>query len=367
MGAPYPQFIPQAFAINAAGSDRNTIPNAPVTTQRASFSLGFPPLVMTPVIASGKPMLGPDMNGVLYMLSSHSVYAQGGRPYQFSADVVVAISGYAVGTILSSTDGLSVWYNLVAGNTADPNASGDGWIPLFSYGLTSVATLAGGIRTLTLVEAAKSLLVLTGALVANQQIVLPNVYRDWLIVNGCTGAFTVTVKTAAGTGVVIPAGGYAAPVGVYCNTVDINPTVSPTVLPTDVSPTPSTIPLRDNLGFTYSATPATGDNSTRDATTAFVQASALGGVGASWQNVLPSRAFGTTYTNSTGRPIEVAVVIGMGFPALAVGVVDSVQISATGNGGSNSTGTIYMTVPAGSTYRVSTSGSIFSASWAELR
>ena len=31
------------------------------------------------------------------------------------------------------------------------------------------------------------------------------------------------------------------------------------------------------------------------------------GVGQTWQNVLSSRAFGTTYTNSTGRPIMVSV------------------------------------------------------------
>lgn len=366
MGAPYPQFIPQAFAINAAGSDRNTIPSAPVTTQRASFSLGFPPLTMTPVIAGGKPMLGPDMNGILYMLSSHAVYAQGGRPYQFSTDVVTAISGYAVGTILSSTDGLGIWYNLVAGNTTDPNASGAGWVPLFSYGLTSIAGLVGGIRTLTLVEAAKGLIVLTGALLANQQIVLPNVYRDWLIVNGCTGAFTTTVKTVAGSGVVVPAGGYAAPVGVYCNTVDINPTVSPTVLPTDVSPTPSTIPLRDNLGFTYSATPAAGDNSTRDATTAYVQANMVGGVGQVWSN--PARAANTSYTNATGRPIFVSVSVGLqSGGGSATLICDGITVGQVVASGANTQFQLTAIIPAGSTYRANTAGVVLGLGWAELR
>lgn len=249
MAAPYPEFIPQAFAANAAGPDRNVIPDITVSTQRASWNLGYPPLTMTPVIAGGKAMLGPDMNGILYMLSSHAVYQQSGKLYQYDADVVVAIGGYAVGTLLGSVDGSTIWYNVTAANTTDPDASGAGWVAMFAYGMTPINALAGGLRTLTLVEASKSVIVLTGALAANQQVILPTQLRRWLIVNACTGAFTLTVKTAAGSGVVVPQGGFAAPVEVYGDGTNIYNVVAPVNLPIDQNPVGLTIVQRTNVGY----------------------------------------------------------------------------------------------------------------------
>lgn len=251
MPATYPVFIPQPFANNAAGSDRNMIPNAPVGTQRASFNLGFPPLTMTPVVAGGKPMLGPDMNGILYMLSSHTVYAQSGQPYRWSSDVASAIGGYAVGTLLGSTDGTTLWYNAVAGNTSNPDANGAGWVPLFSYGITAITGLTGGTRTLTRAEAQRNVITLSGTLVANQQIVLPNDVRRWLIVNSTSGSFTLTVRTASGSGVTIPQGGLGAPVEVWCNGTNIYNVVAPVSLPISQAADGLTIAQRTNAGYLY--------------------------------------------------------------------------------------------------------------------
>jgi hypothetical protein len=375
MGAPLPQFIPEAFAISAAPGDRNTIPATPLTTQRASFELGFPPLTMLPVIAGGKPMLGPDMNGILYMISTHQVYAQSGKLYPYSADVAVAIGGYEVGTLLGSTDGLTVWYNLSAGNLDDPNdPASTGWVPLYSYGLTPVNTLTGATRTLTPQEAARSILVLSGALVGNQQIVLPNNVQSWLIVNNTTGAFVTTVRTAGGVGVVVPQGGFASPTAVYGNGTDIFLTFAPAALPIDVSPTANTIAKRDNLGYLYAATIAGAtDNTTRVATTAFVQAVSantiaatlllmLGSVIQTWSN--PARGAFTTYVNSTGRPIMVNVSCNsVGFAVARVGGVD-VMYRASDDGADIIA--LSFIVPAGQTYRVDVSGGAGIVLWAEL-
>ena len=54
-----------------------------------------------------------------------------------------------------------------------------------------------------------------------------------------------------------------------------------------------------------SASPANGDNSKKLATTEFLQASMVGSGGQSLQDVTGSRAAGTTYYNTTGRPIMV--------------------------------------------------------------
>jgi len=250
-GAPYPLILPEAFATGAPGR-RNVIPDTTADLQRASWQQGFPAQTMTPVSAGGKPMLGPDMNGVLYAMSSHEFYAQTGQPYRWNADVVIAIVGYAVGTMLGSTDGQTLWYNIEDGNTTDPDSVGAaGWVPLYSYGMTSLPPVAGGIVTLTNDQAKKSLIVVSGALTAPLQVILPTDIRRWLIVNNTTGGFSTTVKTAAGAGVIVPQGGFAGPTEVYGDGTNIYNIVLPITLPTDVAPTPNTIALRSNAGYLY--------------------------------------------------------------------------------------------------------------------
>lgn len=87
------------------------------------------------------------------------------------------------------------------------------------------------------------------------------------------------------------------------------------------------------------------------------------GVGQTWQDVTASRASGTTYTNSTGKPIQYYVsfaYVGNGTASLTVGgvVVNSFTFSLGGTGASLSA-----IVPAGSTY--SASGTM--SRWTELR
>lgn len=47
---------------------------------------------------------------------------------------------------------------------------------------------------------------LSGTLTANVNVIIPNLSKQYLVRNNTTGAFTVTVKTAAGTGVVVTQG-----------------------------------------------------------------------------------------------------------------------------------------------------------------
>jgi len=68
-------------------------------------------------------------------------------------------------------------------------------------------SVAGGAAvTLTAAEAGYAMLELIGALTANIAVVVPAISGQWLVKNATTGAFTITVKTAAGTGVVIRQG-----------------------------------------------------------------------------------------------------------------------------------------------------------------
>jgi hypothetical protein len=80
-----------------------------------------------------------------------------------------------------------------------------------------------------------------------------------------------------------------------------------------------------------------------------------------WQNVAASRALGTTYTNSTGYPIELAFVTYSAGPS-TLSINGSVVIE---NGAfSSAYGTFSLIIPNGATYVIN-GGTI--ARWWELR
>jgi hypothetical protein len=97
------------------------------------------------------------------------------------------------------------------------------------------------------------------------------------------------------------------------------------------------------------------------------------GVGQTWTNVLGSRAAGTTYTNSTGRPIMVSVTASAATFSYAYGWVDGVTVTeqqSRDSGTTTSQAGVIFIVPAGSTYQVTVNvnGSTTSlAEWFELR
>lgn len=89
------------------------------------------------------------------------------------------------------------------------------------------------------------------------------------------------------------------------------------------------------------------------------------GYGQTWQTVTGSRVLGTSYTNTTGRPIQVNVCTqqaGTGVPTLTVNSA-AVDQSVTN---ANANGKVSAIVPPGATYAHST-GSFTLALWTELR
>lgn len=94
------------------------------------------------------------------------------------------------------------------------------------------------------------------------------------------------------------------------------------------------------------------------------------GVGQTWQDVLSSRAAGTTYTNSTGKPIQVAIRVSVNSVytfSLSVGGV--VVGSVRNDNGSTVIGQLTAIVPDGNTYILTASGGGTGTlgNWAELR
>jgi hypothetical protein len=119
-------------------------------------------------------------------------------------------------------------------------------------------------------------------------------------------------------------------------------------------------------------TPSTVTASTTNSTTSTshthnldVNSLPLLGVGQTWQDVTSSRSFGITYTNNTGRPIQVAVTSGggsSGFRAYINGI-EIIRNYSNYNASSPQHG-ITLIIPNGSTYSF-TGGQL--QIWAELR
>ena len=69
-------------------------------------------------------------------------------------------------------------------------------------------------------EARVAVLKITGALTADRNVICPSSSKEYIVYNGTSGSYRVTVKTAAGTGVVIPQGG-AGYAHIYCNGTNV--------------------------------------------------------------------------------------------------------------------------------------------------
>jgi hypothetical protein len=250
-GAPTPQTLLEAIASAAGGGFiTNPIPDAPTGTNAASIQGGFPAITMTEELAGGEPPLGQDMNGYLFLISSHTLYVQCGQPYLYNSALATKIGGYLPGTILGMADGTGLWLNTLNANTNNPDTGGAGWVPFGAYGATEVPSLTGGTVVLTAAQSKYSIIILNGALTSNLFIEVPETVQKWLFINATSGAFTTKVQTAAATGsVTVPQGGFGSPVGVYgIGDGNVYPTVSPLSVPIDQAPTPSTLAERTNTG-----------------------------------------------------------------------------------------------------------------------
>ena len=209
MPAPTPDVIITPFGASAGGSYIQ-LP-VPVPSQlpgnpgNASFTDGFPPDTMTPVGSGGIPPRGQDMNGILYMLSAYAQALTGGQFWPYNSTWEAANGGYAIGAMVAMANGAGFWLNTVNDNANNPDTSAantSGWVPIAAYGKTSLAT-TGGTTTLTAVQAANPLIIVSGTLTSNALIYLPTWLQSWRIVNNTTGFFAVSVL-ATGSSFSVP-------------------------------------------------------------------------------------------------------------------------------------------------------------------
>lgn len=156
--------------------------------------------------------------------------------------------------------------------------------------INSVATVsvAGGVNVnLTTVQAGAGVLVLTGVITANIAVIVPAAAKQWVVVNSTTGAFTVTVKTAAGTGIVVA---QSKSTHLVCDA-------------TNVFDPKTDFPSPFLSGIPTAPTPSRFDNTQQLATTAFMRA-----LGANFAGVTQYNATQVL----TAADVNKALVIGSG-------------------------------------------------------
>lgn len=192
-----------------AGS-KNTIPVASqigITPGAASFTDGFPPLTRTPLTSGGVPPSGLDMNGVLFDLTAISRWLNAGGSFIYDSTFAndADIGGYPAGAILLRSDGDGFWLNLADNNVTDPESAGAaaaGWVPAHTYGMATVAMASANV-TLTPLQYGRPVILITGTLTANLNLIFPHIVGEWAVINQTTGAYAITCKTSAGTGVTV--------------------------------------------------------------------------------------------------------------------------------------------------------------------
>jgi hypothetical protein len=209
MSITIPTKIPVPFGYAAAGGQITTpIPTASqigIVNGRASLHDGFPPDTFIPISTGGVPPFGADFNGILNEITSITQWQQAGGFFPYDSTFSTAISGYPVGAIIQAANYQGFWLNTTNGNTTNPDTGGAGWTSLVFKGLQAITVTTANV-TVTQLQSAYPILVISGALTGARSLILPAVVGQWIIQNNTTGAFTLTVKTAAGTGVVATQG-----------------------------------------------------------------------------------------------------------------------------------------------------------------
>ena len=108
--------------------------------------------------------------------------------------------------------------SLILSDGANFFSVGYGKDALFVFDYTSISVAGTGNYVLSGTELNRIAYSFTGLLTGNRNVIVPGTVQQYWVTNNTTGAYTLTVKTAAGTGVTI---GQGESTILYCNGVNI--------------------------------------------------------------------------------------------------------------------------------------------------
>jgi hypothetical protein len=107
---------------------------------------------------------------------------------------------------------------IIATDGTDYFTIGFGQSAIFAFDYTSIAVAGTGNYTLTGSELNRIAYNFTGILTGNRNIIVPATVQQYWVSNATTGAYTLTVKTSAGTGVAVATGSRAI---FYCDGTNV--------------------------------------------------------------------------------------------------------------------------------------------------
>lgn len=273
---------------------------------RASWKVGFPPDTRIPKDIGGEAPDGLDMNGILNVLSQAIVFMQRGNGYRFDSN----LAPYPIGALVRSNDDLTTFQNTEPLNSNNPNSNMSGWRIYNGSGFI--------VDNLTTNDSAKALSAAQG-----------KVLQDNKLESNKVGA----------------ANGAAS--------LDANTKVPIVQLPNASTTAIGAVQLNNTLTSVSTAQAATA-----------AQAKVLGdrdfGIGQTWQDVTLSRSLDTTYTNNTGKPIQ--IFINLNFGQTGFFVLNGIPLQITDFDGASF---ISLTIPNTNTYRVSSPADVIR--WLEMR
>jgi hypothetical protein len=171
------------------------------------------------------------VDGVLTNINNGTVALTGSTTNYVEATAAGVVSKNTTGF----TPGSIPLYTIVTGASSVTSYTDERtWVtPEYLSQKANVAITSADV-TLSAAQARCKTIVLTGILTGNRSLIVPN-NGEWNIVNTTTGAYEVTVKTAAGTGVVVVQGASANVLADGTNVISIGGSVSDGVGGGDVS------------------------------------------------------------------------------------------------------------------------------------
>jgi hypothetical protein len=242
-------------------------------------------------------------------------------------------------------------------------------------GITTVGTKIDTTRQSYTATSGQTIFALTGGLTYTPGSGQLRVYIDGIrqfpaaYTETSTTVFTLTTGAPAGTKVLAEIDGFVS-YPIAATDISYSPAGGSTLSSTNVQ---TAISELESEKITY-VTPGTSGNLLTSDGTSWISSSPIGvGIGQTWQNVTASRAMGTTYTNSTGKPIMLIAraqrsgvsTSGIGVTINGVGVIP-ICYGTNSNGGNEAVGSII--IPIGATYVLSvTSEALSSFTIWELR
>lgn len=329
-----PAKIQVPFANSGAKQNIPVASQIGITDGRASYTDGFPPLTRTPVVAGGVPPFGTDMNGILNAITAIQQWQNAGGYPQYDSAFSTAVGGYPKYSILQKADGTGLWISTADNNTNNPDTGGANWVDLTqgaTYGLDTGTANTYAVTYAPAITAIKDGMVLR-----------------FKATNANTGASTFNPNGLGAKPIV--GGAHAALQGgeIVAN--------SDVWLQYNSSIGGGSWILVDSTGGASQIAPATKSQ----------HAMQLGqALGAGVTTISsPTRVVGTTYTNSTTRPLLVVIYAGSGNGNGTTGsglVLKVIGITVGGlfgpiNSGLSISGTITAIVPPGATYSLENIG-----------